>query len=80
MIIQNLTLSKRTCYEPLASTHPDRQGIAARQFPAVKNGRKSMIPRSFVERLVAEAEAGQTVVVEEAVEQWRERTRDRGSR
>ena len=28
MIIQNLTLSKRTCYEPLASTHPDRQGAA----------------------------------------------------
>ena len=57
-----------------------RRRIAARQFPAVKNGRKSMIPRSFVERLVAEAEAGQTVVVEEAVEQWRERTPDRGSR
>jgi excisionase family DNA binding protein len=48
-----------------------RRRIAARQFPAVKNGRKSMIPRSFVERLVAEAEAGQTVVVEEAVEEWR---------
>jgi hypothetical protein len=26
VIIQNLALSKRTCYEPLASTHPDRQG------------------------------------------------------
>ncbi len=48
-----------------------RRRIAARQFPAVKNGRKSMIPRSFVERLVAEAEAGRTVVVEEAVEEWR---------
>ena len=48
-----------------------RRRIAARQFPAVKNGRKSMIPRSFVERLVAEAEAGHTVVVEEAVEEWR---------
>ena len=48
-----------------------RRRIAARQFPAVKNGRKSMIPRSFVERLVADAEAGRTVVVEEAVEEWR---------
>jgi hypothetical protein len=28
LIIQNLALSKRTCYEPLASTHPDRQGQA----------------------------------------------------
>jgi excisionase family DNA binding protein len=48
-----------------------RRRIAARQFPAVKNGRKSMIPRSFVERLIADAVAGQTVVVEEAVEEWR---------
>jgi excisionase family DNA binding protein len=48
-----------------------RRRISARQFPAVKNGRKSMIPRSFVERLLAEAEAGRTVVVDEAVEEWR---------
>jgi excisionase family DNA binding protein len=47
-----------------------RRRISARQFPAVKIGRKSMIPRSFVERLLAQAEAGQTVVVDEAVEQW----------
>jgi hypothetical protein len=26
MIILNLALPKRTCSEPLASTHPDRQG------------------------------------------------------
>jgi hypothetical protein len=28
-IILNLALQKRTCYEPLASTHPDMQGLAA---------------------------------------------------
>ncbi len=48
-----------------------RRRIAVRQFPAVKTGRKSMIPRAFVERLVAEAEAGKTVVVDEAIEEWR---------
>src|SRR4051794_3687883 len=56
-----------------------RRRIAARQFPAVKNGRKSMIPRSFVERLVAEAVAGHTVVVEEAVEEWRAQGSDRAT-
>ena len=29
MIILNLALPERTCYEPLASTHPDTQGIAS---------------------------------------------------
>jgi excisionase family DNA binding protein len=48
-----------------------RRRIAARQFPAVKNGRKSMVPRSFIERLLAQAEAGHTVVVAEAVDEWR---------
>jgi hypothetical protein len=33
VIIQNLALSKRTCYEPLASTHPDRQGNAETVSP-----------------------------------------------
>src|SRR5689334_16946738 len=50
-----------------------RRRIAARQFPAVKIGRKSMVPRSFVEFLVAQAEAGQTVVVDEAVDEWSRR-------
>jgi hypothetical protein len=26
---QNLTLQKRTCHEPLASTHPDTQGVGS---------------------------------------------------
>lgn len=47
-----------------------RRRIAARQFPAVRIGRKSMVPRSFVERLLAQAEAGHTVVVDEAVGEW----------
>jgi hypothetical protein len=28
MIFLNLALPERTCYEPLASTHPDTQGSA----------------------------------------------------
>ena len=28
VIILNLALPERTCYEPLASTHPDTQGTA----------------------------------------------------
>jgi excisionase family DNA binding protein len=48
-----------------------RRRIAARQFPAVKNGRKSMVPRSFIERLLAQAEAGHTVIVAEAVDEWK---------
>ncbi|MDQ2836441.1 MAG: hypothetical protein M3Y89_03360, partial [Actinomycetota bacterium] len=28
LIILNLALRERTCYEPLASTHPDTQGLA----------------------------------------------------
>jgi len=47
-----------------------RRRITARQFPAVRTGRKSMVPRSFVEWLLARAEAGHTVVVEEAVAEW----------
>jgi excisionase family DNA binding protein len=53
-----------------------RRRIAARQFPAVRNGRKSMIPRSFIERLLAQAEAGRTVVVDEAVQEWRAEASD----
>jgi excisionase family DNA binding protein len=47
-----------------------RRRIAARQFPAIKNGRKSMVPRSFVERLIALAESGRTVVLDEVVTEW----------
>ncbi len=48
-----------------------RRRITARQFPAVRTGRKSMVPRAFITNLVAQAEAGKTVVVDEAVEDWR---------
>ena len=54
-----------------------RRRIAARQFPAVKTGRKSMIPRSFVDRLLAQAEAGHTVVVDEAAAEWKAEGVDR---
>jgi excisionase family DNA binding protein len=47
-----------------------RRRIDARQFPAVKIGNKAMVPRSFVERLLALAESGQTVVVEEMAAEW----------
>jgi hypothetical protein len=30
MIFLNLALPERTCYEPLASTHPDTQGTTDR--------------------------------------------------
>jgi hypothetical protein len=30
-----------------------------------------MVPRAFVERLISLAEAGQTVDVDEAVDEWR---------
>jgi hypothetical protein len=35
MIFLNLALPERTCYEPLASTHPDRQGRSARDLGAL---------------------------------------------
>jgi len=47
-----------------------RRGIAARTFPAVKIGTKAMVPRVFIERLLALAEAGRTVVVEEIAAEW----------
>jgi excisionase family DNA binding protein len=47
-----------------------RRRIRKRQFPALRTGRKSMIPRSFIERLLAQAEAGQTVIVDEEAGCW----------
>jgi excisionase family DNA binding protein len=47
-----------------------RRRIEARQFPAVKIGNKALVPRTFVERLLADALAGQTVVVEEYAAEW----------
>lgn len=47
-----------------------RRRIDARQFPAVKIGRKAMVPRAFVERLLAAAASGRTVVVEEITAEW----------
>lgn len=47
-----------------------RRRIEARQFPAVKIGSKALVPRSFVEQLLADALAGRTVVVEEYASAW----------
>lgn len=47
-----------------------RRRIEARQFPAVKIGSKALVPRAFVEQLLAEAMAGRTVVVEEYAAEW----------
>jgi len=47
-----------------------RRRIDARQFPAVKIGTKSMVPRAFVEKLLAAAATGQTVVLEEFATVW----------
>jgi excisionase family DNA binding protein len=47
-----------------------RRRIYARQFPAVKIGRKTMVPREFVDELLAAASAGHTVVLEEFATAW----------
>jgi excisionase family DNA binding protein len=47
-----------------------RRKIEARQFPAVKMGCKALVPRAFVERLIADALTGKTVVVEEYAAAW----------
>ncbi len=47
-----------------------RRRVEARQFPAVKIGTKTLVPRAFVEALVADALAGRTVVVEEYAQAW----------
>ncbi len=49
-----------------------RRRIEARQFPAVKMGCKALVPRAFVEQLIADALAGKTVVVEEYAAAWLE--------
>ena len=49
-----------------------RRRVEARQFPAVKMGNKALVPRAFVERLIADALAGRTVVVEEYAARWAE--------
>jgi excisionase family DNA binding protein len=47
-----------------------RRRVEARQFPAVKIGSKALVPRAFVARLLADALAGRTVVVEEYAAAW----------
>lgn len=47
-----------------------RRRVEARRFPAVKIGSKALVPRAFVEQLVADALAGRTVVVEEYAAAW----------
>jgi excisionase family DNA binding protein len=47
-----------------------RRKVEARAFPAVKIGSKALVPRAFVQRLIADAVAGRTVVVEEYAAEW----------
>ena len=47
-----------------------RRKVEARQFPAVKIGCKALVPRAFVEQLIADAVAGRTVVLEEYAAAW----------
>ena len=47
-----------------------RRKIEARQFPAVKMGCKALVPRAFVEQLIADALTGKTVIVEEYTAAW----------
>jgi excisionase family DNA binding protein len=47
-----------------------RRRVESRQFPAVKIGSKALVPRAFVARLIADALAGRTVVVEEYAAAW----------
>lgn len=49
-----------------------RRRVEARQFPAVKIGSKALVPRAFVARVLADALAGRTVVVEEYAAAWTE--------
>src|SRR5215213_9463411 len=56
-----------------------RRKIEARQFPAVKMGCKALVPRAFVEKLIADALAGKTVVVEEYAAAWSEGPSERES-
>src|SRR3954452_6767437 len=56
-----------------------RRKIEARQFPAVKMGSKALVPRAFVEQLIADALAGQTVIVEEYAAAWSQNRGDQGS-
>lgn len=47
-----------------------RRQVEARRFPAVRIGSKTLVPRAFVEKLLADALAGRTVVVEEYAATW----------
>ncbi len=47
-----------------------RRRVEARQFPAVKMGSKALVPRAFVARILADALAGRTVVIEEYAAAW----------
>lgn len=47
-----------------------RRRVEAGRFPAVKIGSKALVPRAFVEKLLADALAGRTVVVEEYAATW----------
>ena len=69
MIILNLALPERTCYEPLASTHPDTQGAAL--LDAYQSGRFAWGPVPMRTQLpredgypVAIATSGEQVIVQ----------------
>ncbi len=47
-----------------------RRRIRERRFPALKIGSKALIPLSFVEKVLADALAGKTVVIDEYVDSW----------
>jgi excisionase family DNA binding protein len=53
-----------------------RRRVESRQFLAVKIGCKALIPRAFVEQLLADAVAGRTVIVEEYAATWSDRGAD----
>ncbi|MBI4936319.1 excisionase family DNA-binding protein [Kineosporia sp. A_224] len=64
-------LTVRTAAEMLGcSDMTIRRRVYARQFPAVRIGRKTLVPREFVEGLLAAADAGETVVLEEFAAAW----------
>ncbi len=47
-----------------------RRRIYGRQVPSVRIGRKALLPREFIEQLLASAAAGNNVVLEEFTAEW----------
>lgn len=55
-----------------------RRAIAAREFPALKIGHKALVPRAFVDQLLAAACSGETVFAAEVAADWSDGTSTRG--